>query len=368
MSRNDASFVPRWASPPGRTIQAALKQRHLGVNQFGALIGLDADATTALLASELMPSPELAERLAQTLGSTERFWLTRFRQFEEDTKRLQADQWAQTAPKDLDTTLGWLPKTESWTERIDSLLQFFGVADIEAWDNKYQATLERALFRTTSAVPSNPIAIAAWLRRGQIVAATQQVSNWEPERFREALPAIRKLTWLRDPAVFLPRLAQQCAAAGVALVIVRAPQGCPASGAALLTDAGNPLIVLSARYRSDDHLWFTFFHESAHVLLHDLTMPHVDELDRDIKASTPPGTEDEANAFAGDQILPPTVRSGLRGEPPRTYDQVQKVARRAGVAPGLVVGQLQYLGILDNDRLNKVKRRYKWDGPSLGMA
>jgi Zn-dependent peptidase ImmA (M78 family) len=31
------------------------------------------------------------------------------------------------------------------------------------------------------------------------------------------------------------------------------------------------LIQLSFRYQTDDHLWFTLFHEIAHVLRHDKT-------------------------------------------------------------------------------------------------
>jgi len=28
------------------------------------------------------------------------------------------------------------------------------------------------------------------------------------------------------------------------------------------------LIQLSLRYKTDDHLWFTFFHDAGHILLH----------------------------------------------------------------------------------------------------
>ena len=38
------------------------------------------------------------------------------------------------------------------------------------------------------------------------------------------------------------------------------------------------MIQLSARHKSDDHLWFSFFHEAAHVLLHSKKSVFVDEL------------------------------------------------------------------------------------------
>ena len=41
------------------------------------------------------------------------------------------------------------------------------------------------------------------------------------------------------------------------------------------------MIQLSARHKSDDHLWFSFFHEAAHVLLHSKKSVFVDELNGD---------------------------------------------------------------------------------------
>ena len=44
------------------------------------------------------------------------------------------------------------------------------------------------------------------------------------------------------------------------------------------------------------------------------------------------------------------------------------MARAAGVAPGIVVGQLQFAGLIGYDQLNTLKRRYRWNGPNLGTA
>jgi len=41
-----------------------------------------------------------------------------------------------------------------------------------------------------------------------------------------------------------------------------------ASGATRWLSASKALVQLSLRYKTNDHLWFTFFHEAAHILLH----------------------------------------------------------------------------------------------------
>ena len=41
--------------------------------------------------------------------------------------------------------------------------------------------------------------------------------------------------------------------------------------------------------------------------------------------------------------------------------KIVSLAMEAGVSPGIVVGQLQYLGYIDFKYLNSYKRRYNWD-------
>jgi len=125
-------------------------------------------------------------------------------------------------------------------------------------------------------------------------------------------------------------------------------------------------IVLSGRYKSDDHLWFTFGHESGHLVKHDVHGMYVDELDRRHTEAESP-EEREADAFSANFLVPPDVRADFPRRP--TPTQVHGLAGRAGVAPGIIVGQMQHAGILGFDsRLNHLKRRYKWVDSILERA
>ena len=60
--------------------------------------------------------------------------------------------------------------------------------------------------------------------------------------------------------------------------------------------AGRPsphraIIALSARHKTDDHLWFSFFHEVAHLLLHSKRNVFVDDAN---------GGDDETEAEANE--------------------------------------------------------------------
>ncbi|RBY97112.1 plasmid maintenance system antidote protein [Blastococcus sp. TF02-8] len=365
MTSTVTQLTPRWASPPGRTIQAILSQIGRTPDDLSELLDVDSRTAAALLNEDFALSPELAGKLSKTLGSSPQFWMTRYEQYREDLLRVQADRWARSAPADL-SRFGWVQKSDSWLSRISDLFDFFDVPDLPTWRARYAPALVSAHYRKSETFEADELAVAAWLRRAQLESRSLRLGAWDPARFETSVAEARRLTWRKDPNDFLPTLVAACAAAGVALVVVRAPKGCPASGATYTTEEGAPLIVLSGRYLSDDHLWFTFFHEAAHVLLHH-GVTFVDELDPAQADETEDDREREANEWAASMVLSPQLLQECRSVR-LTHKAVLRIAYASGVAPGLVVGQLQHAGLVSPSQLNKLKRRYNWNGPSLETA
>ncbi len=112
--------------------------------------------------------------------------------------------------------------------------------------------------------------------------------------------------------------------------------------------------MLSFRYLSDDHFWFTFFHEAGHLLLHgkDLLFLEVADEISDQK-------EREANEFAARMLVPFEFESELL-QLRADAIEVIRFARSVGVSPGIIVGQLQHLGLVPPSHLNRLKRRFRW--------
>jgi Zn-dependent peptidase ImmA (M78 family) len=153
--------------------------------------------------------------------------------------------------------------------------------------------------------------------------------------------------------MFRSELENACAAAGVALVVLQAPKECKASGATIIQKNDQALLVLSHRHKTDDHFWFSFFHEAAHILLHrghDLIVEHDDDQSQ---------IEREANAFASEVLVPKSEWARL-AKMRLTYMSVIREARTLGISPGMLVGQLQHKGLLPRNRLNKLKRKFEW--------
>jgi Zn-dependent peptidase ImmA (M78 family) len=163
------------------------------------------------------------------------------------------------------------------------------------------------------------------------------------------------LTKAKDPAYFIPRLRAICAEAGVAVAFVRAPSGCRASGATRFLTGAKAMIVLSFRYMSDDQFWFTFFHEAGHLLLHSDKSTFVDG-----ESADQTDKELEANTFSASMLIPQSRQDALMDLRSRPLEVI-RFALSIGVSPGIVVGQMQHLGLISSRQLNRLKRRYTWE-------
>jgi HTH-type transcriptional regulator/antitoxin HigA len=361
-------FIPRWASPPGDTIRDALDEQRLDPATLAARLELSHEKFESFLAGKVPLTIRLAERLSATIGGSVEFWMTRDSQYRADQSRVAADKWAQRMPLRDMKAFGWITSDATdWVEQIDACLAFFDVPTPEVWKDEHAALTARVRFRTSPTIQRDEYAVAAWLRQCEVELSQIPCRDWDATAFAALLPELLSLTRERDPRVFLKELQTRCADAGVAVGVVRAPRGCPVSGAARTLANGQPSIALSGRYLVDDHLWFTFFHEAAHLLLHGPDWFYLDEIEPNSGA---PQSEEEAEAdnYAG-ELLVPRAYDGRLAQASGQPFELKAIANEIGVSLGVVVGQLQHRGILGyNTRFNKLKRRYKWDGPSLEKA
>lgn len=359
------AFEPRWASSPSDAIRRLLDHRGWTAEDLADQLGIGDPATRRLLAGSQEITDEIAALLADRVGGSTSFWLARERQYREAAEWLTADELVQRMPMSQMIQLGWVDSSDSWRSRARIGLAFFGASDAEEGSRKIRDAIGGAHYRTSSAFSSDEVILAAWLRRAELEAEELGVGEWNAARLRDSLPAIRNLTRVADPAEFLPALQRIAADAGVAIVVVRAPKGCVLSGAAFRTASGTATVALTARHLSDDHLWFTIFHEIGHLLLHGAEETFLDDFEGAERSAEASSAESEADRFAQHALVPSGIDSlRVSGRGPTKRD-VLRFASRENVSAGAVVGQLQHEGVVQFNQLNTLKRRYKWDGTTL---
>jgi HTH-type transcriptional regulator/antitoxin HigA len=238
---------------------------------------------------------------------------------------------------------------------VRQLLEFFGVSDPSAWRRLWLGQQAAAL-RQSPAFAAKPAAVAAWLRLGELEADNMEVAEFNATKLRAALPALRALTRESNPDVFANEMVRIAAECGVAVVFVPEVPGARCAGAARWVH-DRPIVQLSLRFGTDDQLWFTFFHELAHILMHGKKEVFISDGQTDHDAYG--NKEHEADLFARDLLVPRDFAAEL----PRlsSLAAMREFADRIGVSPGVVVGRLQHDGLIGFHVGQSLKVRYRLD-------
>jgi len=359
-------YMPDVVSPPGETLQETLEAIGMSQAELAERTGRPKKTINEIIKGKAGISPDTALQLERVLGIPAAFWNNRERHYREslarlaEQKRLQEQiAWLGKLPIRAMAKMGWIKKVKDDIHKLREALNFFGVAsplELEkVWDGP------SADFRASPKLQGNLWIAKAWLRKGELEAQKIRCARYNQATFREKLYQIRSLT-VESVEVFQPQMISLCAQAGVALVFVKEIPGIRVSGAARWLTPNKALIQLNLRYKKDDHLWFTFFHEAGHIFKHDKHLTFIEELQCS-GIHTETGQSDleaEADRFAANFLIPTGKYLKLLRRRPMSKEDIKRFAEEIGIAPGIVVGRLQHDGHLAYRHCNELKRRLEW--------
>ncbi|ENY6497812.1 ImmA/IrrE family metallo-endopeptidase [Vibrio parahaemolyticus] len=353
-------FQPDWVSPPGETIVELLDESGLSIEELSKKIGLSSRKSQQLLDGDLTICDSLATKLETTFRVSSRFWLTRDSQYQTFKQKLESKEqkWLDLLPVSDMVKLGWIPKRSPRAQRVRECLRFFNQDSIDSWFEEYNNNNLAVAYRTSDSFNTEPVSVFTWLQVAKRKTNDTRVYPWDREILKDSIPAIRALTNESNPRVFVPKLEMILAEAGVVFVIAKTPSGCRASGATCFFEKNKATLVMSFRYLTDDHFWFTLFHEIGHLLLHPQNKTVRIEGNGIKGLSTK--EEKEANEFATNTLVPIEHQSEMYSFYKNDWKKIVRFARKVGVSKGIILGQLQHTGNIDYAYLNKLKVRYKW--------
>lgn len=358
----NTTFEPNFAIPPGETLAETLEILGMTQAELAERMGRPLKTINEIVAGKAMITSDTALQLEKVLGVPASFWTNHERVYRDAlARRREAGQleqqldWIKTMPVKELVRIGWVAASTEAVGQLRAVLSFFGVAGVEEWRALWESP--EAAFRQTSAFAANPGATAAWLRKGEIEAQKIDSAPFDGAAFTEALRHLRGFT-LKDPAQFVPILRERCARAGVAVVFVPPLSGVRAYGVSRWLHSAKALIQLSLRGKTDDHLWFTFYHEAGHVMKHGKRAVFVEESDGEGAARDP--REAEADAFAQECLIPSGDYEPFCLNGDFSLTAIRRFASKAGIAPGIVAGRLQHEHKIPFSRANQLKRRFNF--------
>lgn len=361
-SRQTNRFVPDYLVPPGEVLEEYLEDLGMTQAELADRTGLTKKTINEIIKAKSPITPETALKLERTLGRPAHFWSNLERQYQDDKMRLAEKErmdsdleWLDKFPvKDM-AKQGWIPELKDKLEQFEAVLCFFGVASPIQWETVWSREIQVA-YRKTEHTDRCAEAVSAWLRQGEIQARQVQCEPYDRKRLLAVLDEIRGLT-REPPEVFVPRLEELFASAGVAVVFV--PE-LPKTGVYGTTRwmGGMPVMQLSLYRKSNDHLWFTIFHEAGHILKHGRREVFIEGQGLDGEK------EEEANAYARDKLIAPALIRRLLKNGRPTLADIKRFADEIGIAPGIVVGRLQRDKVLPMNTGNNLKVFYRWKSES----
>lgn len=351
-------FEPDYSIPPGETLAEILAERGMTQAELARRTGLSTKHVSQMISGGASITAESSLLLERVTAISARFWANLEAEYqvhrsrEEEMRHLQREvAWLLEFPVKELIRRGHLRPESNPAEQLRALLGFFGVANREAWERIWAVP---TAYRKSRSFESDLPSLSAWIRIGELEAQERDVGDYDRVGFRSALGNIRKLTLIHDPREWLPRLVATCADNGVVLVIEKELPKARINGIVRWV-ADRPMIQLSLRQRWADIFWFTFFHEAAHLLLHDrkkLTF---------VDAGTGGGlVEVEADDFASRTLIPKEFDDDLAAAV-GSDDSIQALAKRIGIDAGVVVGRLQHDRRLRFNELNHLRTRFYFE-------
>lgn len=342
------TYTPSTVTHPGITLAEKLEEIGMESKELALRTGKPEKTISQVVNGKSALTPDMAILFETVLGIPARFWLQRQMQYDEALARqrtaqrlLEQQSWAKDFPVATMANLEWIPKATTWAQKAEFLLQFFGMAHAEAWNEYYLQGELKVQFRISLRHVNAPHALSAWLRHGELQAQAIRSPQFDRDAFRDALPQFKRIM-AQQPSDFFQQLKQVALDAGVTVVHTPCLPKAPINGATRWL-ADRPVIQLSGRYKRNDIFWFTFFHEAGHILLHgkkDIFLEKVDYEGKDTEK------ESEADEFASKWLLAQEQLDELLAYPRLTEELITTMAQRFGTHPAVIIGRLQYKKLL----------------------
>jgi len=352
-------YFPDAVSAPGETLEEVLEERGMSQAELAERTGRPKKTINEIVKGKAAITPETALQFERVLGIPAGFWIAREQNYRESLARAKEvvefekqTDWLDQVPYRAMIKLGWIAEYREKARQLEEVLRFFAVAYPSNWVGVWGSA--SPAFRRSPTFEGEPGAVAAWLRKGELDAALQEAEEFDADVFKRALERVRSLT--RElPHDFVTVVTKECNEAGVCLVFVPELPGTRVWGATKWLTTTRALIQLSLRYKTDDHLWFTFFHEAGHILLHNRRDVFLEVDERQESEQ-----ESEADKFAQEWLIPSARYRVFQRIGAFTCAAVSRFAYELGIAPGIVVGRLQHDGHLDRTECNNLKKKVDW--------
>jgi HTH-type transcriptional regulator/antitoxin HigA len=342
---------------PGEILRDELEARGWTQGDFADITGKPIQAINEIIIGKKAITPETAVLFSDALGTSAEFWLNLESAYRLDRVRQRSSVESSVSRKARIYSLapvkelmkrGWIKATDKIDELEKEVLKFLRLPDLE------HLPAVAAHFRTSNAGLIDSPSLIAWVRKVEMEAQKMSCPPFDRSKFKKALPGLRALSAMENgPDVAMRSLRKL----GIRVVLVSHLPQTRVDGAAYWLDSSSPVIAISLRLDRIDNFWFTLMHEIGHLL--ESPSSRKGYIDSNIEKEPEKEEEKKANAFARDQLIPQNVWKDFvtNNSPYFSRLKVFVFARSIEVHPAVVVGRLQYEGVIPYTHFRNILER-----------
>ena len=189
-------YPPDLVYPPGDTLAEVLEDAGMTQAELATRTGLSTKHVNQIVNGQAAITPDTALLLERATGVRSRIWSNlevAYREQLSQSKKRSA--WLEMSHGSTifrwQNYPTWLdPETGQRTPlRCEDLCQFFGVANRSSWEAVWQ---KPTAYRTSKAFTSDPGAVAAWLRIGEIRAGRVKCAAFDRQGLQATLETLER--------------------------------------------------------------------------------------------------------------------------------------------------------------------------------
>jgi HTH-type transcriptional regulator/antitoxin HigA len=364
--------TPVQVQPPGHHLKQELEERGWSQVELAEILARPPRLISEILGGKRAITPETAKGLGAALGTSAGMWMKLEADYQLSKTRIEtavvsrrAKLYAKFPVKEL-LRRGWVRESTDHRTLEANFCEFFGIHSID----ETPVFLHAAKKQDYDSTPG--VLQLAWLNRAEEVASEIPVGDYSPETLESAVAELKSCLADVEDVSRVPSILLR---AGVRLVVVEFLPGAKLDGACFWTDLGkSPVVALSLRMDRVDNFWHTLFHEIDHILHGEgKDEPIVDLFDKEA-TTVLPEFELRANRNAANRCIDQASLHEWIATTSRVSSRakIMGFAERMGIHPGIVVGQLQHLGLVPysfhRDMLEKVRSLVVASTPADGFG
>jgi len=344
MSANN--IIPFEATHPGEVLKIELEAREISQKEFAIEIGMQKTMLNEILKGKRPVTADLAILLERTLDIPADYWLNFQSQYDLDVSRIKErniqklfniDIWKiikEYVPVNYFRKIGYL--VDELTVDITKIKEVYNINNVDELVG-LSAKQKFSLFRKSDKLKINEKNVLAWNVVAKYEANKQIVNAFYPEKIPNLVKELQAIFFENKDAVI--QVKNKLNQYGIKFILIPKLEQTPIDGYTFWS-GNNPTIALTLRHQRIDNFAFTIMHEIGHIDLHLKDNKNLHFFDLTIKTKNLETIEKEANEFAKDNLIPPTIWSNINNKSNITEAAVIDAAKNNKIHPAIILGRI----------------------------